>query len=133
LASRSLAPYVTSIIVVAATGTSTAGRADPPNDSSFRNLNQRTIARAYEHGGRATLTEIAHRTVVDDPGAAVGPELDVVRTMEGVVVYGIGLYERLVTRLVEGEPHDFERKRLSKVNELDLMTDFWGWFSRIRK
>src|SRR5262249_21797982 len=80
-----LAPYITSF------------RANPPDDAGSWDLNQRTIGRAYELGGRwlrcATLTKIAHRTVVRDPSATVRPESDVERTIERVLA--IGAHERL--------------------------------------
>src|SRR5262249_15902889 len=122
------------VVAVVASASASAGRADPPNDASSRNLKQRTISRgAYEVG---VCSEVSHRTVVSDPSATVGPESDVERTIERLLVLRVRLYERLVTRSITGEIHDLEHKRLSnigKVDELDLVTDFWGRLSRIRR
>ncbi|MGC2045014.1 MAG: hypothetical protein WA669_14430 [Pseudolabrys sp.] len=68
-------------------------------------------------------SEVSHRTVVGDPSATVGPESDVERTIERLLVFSVALYERLVTRIIMGEIHDLEHKRLpnfGKVDELDL-------------
>src|SRR5262249_19806957 len=116
-----LAPYITSL------------RADPPNDASSRNLNQRPIVRTYEVG---VCSVVSHRAVVSNPSATVGSESDVERTIERRLAFGGTRYERLVTRLVSGEIHDLEHKWLpsvGKVDELDLVTDFWRWGSRIRR
>ena len=81
-------------------------------------------------------SEVSHRTVVCNPSAIVGPESDVERTIERLLVFTVALYERLVTRIITGEIHDLEHKRLpnfGKVDELDLVTDFWGRGSRIRR
>jgi hypothetical protein len=75
------AAYIKSIIIVAL---GRSGRADPPNDTGSRNLNQWTIAGAYEFRLWIGLTEVTHRAVVDDPGAAVRPEPDVGRTVESM-------------------------------------------------
>jgi len=56
--------------------------ADPPDHASAGNLNQRTITRGDEFGSRIRLTEVSHRAVVGNPGAAVGPESYVGRTIE---------------------------------------------------
>src|SRR5262249_42729313 len=88
---------------------------------------------AYEVG---VCSEVSHRTVVSDPSATVGPESDVERTIERLLVLRVRLYERLVTRSITGEIHDLEHKRLSnigKVDELDLVPDFWGRLRRIRR
>src|SRR5215831_14523963 len=116
-----LAPNITSL------------RADPPDDASSRNLKQRPIARAYEVG---VCSVVSHRAIVSDPSATVGPESDVERTIESRLAYSGIRYERLVTRLVTGEIHDLEHKRFprtGKVDELDLVTDFWGRGSGIRR
>ena len=116
-----LAPYITSL------------RADPPNDASPWNLDQRPIASAYEVG---VCSVVSHRAVVSNPSATVGSESDVERTIERRLVFRGSSYERLVTRLVTGEIHDLEHKWLpnvGKVDELDLVTNFWGRGSRIRR
>src|SRR5262249_21623471 len=108
-------------------------RADPPNDASSRNLNQRPIVRTYEVG---VCSVVSHRAVVSNPSATVGSESDVERTIERRLALSGVRYERLVTRLVSGEIHDLEHKWLAsvgKVDELDLVTDFWRWGSRIRR
>ena len=47
--------------------------ADPPNDTSSRKLEQRTIGRgAYEV---SVCSGVSHRTVVSEPRATVGPNL----------------------------------------------------------
>ena len=111
------AAYIKSIIV----SLGLSGRADPPNDTSSRNLKQRTIGRgAFEV---SVCSEVSHRTVVWYPSATVGPESDVERTIERLLVFSVALYERLVTRIIMGEIHDLEHKRLpnfGKVDELDL-------------
>src|SRR4029077_16673375 len=119
--------YTKSIIIVAL---GRSGRADPPNDTGSRNLNQWTIAGAYEFRVWIGLTEVAHRAVVDDPGATIRPEPDVGRTVECVGASRKGLLKEPVV----SEPHGLELKRLFfvKVKQLDLMTRFWSWGSRIR-
>jgi hypothetical protein len=122
------AAYIESIIV-AALGPSRG--TDPPDDAGSRNLEKRTIAGHLEFRVRIGLAEVAHRAVVGDPGAAVRPELDVGRAIESTDAAHKGLLEARVV----GEPRDFELKRLfnfGKVKELDLMTGFWGRWSRIR-
>src|ERR1700704_4260300 len=57
-------------------------RTDPPDHARTRDLDQRTIACTDEFAVRATLAEIAHRAVIDDPGAAVRAEPDVGWTVE---------------------------------------------------
>ena len=79
---------------------------------------------------------VSHRAVVSDPSATVGSESDVERTIESRLALSVARYERLVSRYVTGEIHDLEHKRLpnfGKVDELDLMTNFWGRGSRIRR
>ena len=98
----------------------TSLRADPPNDTGARNLNQRTITVAYEFRVRIGLAEVAHRAVVGDPGAAVRPEPHVGRTIERVDA--AGAYKGLLEGLVKGEARDLELKRLTnfgKVKQLD--------------
>ncbi len=111
----------------------------PPDHAGARDLKQRTIAGDLELGVRVRLAEVSHRAVVGDPGAAVGPELDVGRTIEAADAVHKGLLEGLV----EGEAADLELERpviivpLSlvvsvpvfvaaavEVDELDLMPDF---------
>src|SRR5215467_14002620 len=48
----------------------------------MRDLNQRPIAWNNEFGVGIRLAEVAHRAVVNDPGAAIRAELDVRRTIE---------------------------------------------------
>ena len=65
-------------------------------------------------------SEVSLRTVVWYPSATVGPQSDVERTIERLLVFSVALYERLV---ITSEIHDLEHKRLpnfGKVDELDL-------------
>ena len=103
------------------------GGADPPNDTGAWNLNQRTIAVAYEFRVRIGLAEVAHRAVVGNPSAAVGPEPDVGRTIERVEE--ARAHKGLLEVLVKCEARNFELKRLlnfGKVKEFDLMVPTSG-------
>src|SRR5258708_25327154 len=57
-------------------------RTDPPDHAGMRDLNQRTIARNNEFGVWIRLAEVAHRAVINNPGAAIRAELDVRRTID---------------------------------------------------
>src|SRR5262245_61580272 len=117
-------------------------RADPPDHAGAGELNQRTIARDLEFGSRIGLTEVSHRAVVGNPGAAVGPEFYVGRTIEPA---DAAARKRLLEGVVEGEPLDLELKRAVaavivplvaasvEVDELDLVPDFRGGVCRIRR
>src|SRR5215472_2360337 len=96
----------------------TSARADPPDDTGARDLNQRTISGHCKVRVRARIT---HRAIVGNPGATVGAEFDVGRTVERIDVVRD---ERLVARGVSGELHHLELKRpldRREVEQLDLM------------
>src|SRR5260370_21253556 len=94
-------------------------RTDPPDHTRARDLNQRTIAWNNEFGVWIRLAKVAHRPVINDPGAAIRAEPDVRRTIEP----SCAAHERLFKCLVVGKPHDFERKRLhlqADIHVLDI-------------
>src|SRR5467141_519283 len=96
---------------------------DPPDHARLRDLNQRAIARNNEFGVWIRLAEVAHRAVINDPGAAIRAELDVRRTIEPAGA----AHERLFKCVVVGKPHDLERKRFllpAEVDEFDLVSGF---------
>src|SRR5258707_7926808 len=98
-------------------------RTDPPDHACMRDLNQRTIAWNNEFGVWIRLAEVAHRAVVNDPGAAIRAELDVRRTIEPACA----AHERLFKCVVVGKPHDLERKRFllpAEIDEFDLVSSF---------
>ena len=82
----------------------------------MRDLNQRTIAWNNEFGVWIRLAEVAHRAVVNDPGAAIRAELDVRRTIEPACA---AAHERLFKCLVVGKPHNLELKRFFLPAEID--------------
>src|SRR5262249_35743981 len=94
------------VAVVVVVASASAGRADPPNDASSRNLKQRPIF--WGPHPVSVCSVVSHRTVVSDPSATVGSESDVERTIERRLALSGTRYERLVTRLVTGEIHDLE-------------------------
>src|SRR5258708_21683976 len=98
-------------------------RTDPPDHTRARDLNQRTIAWNNEFGVWIRLAKVAHRPVINDPGAAIRAEPDVRRTIEPACA----AHERLFKCLVVGKPHDLERKRFllpAEVHEFDLVSGF---------
>src|SRR6266436_781821 len=98
-------------------------RTDPPDHARMRDLNQRTIAWNNEFGVWIRLAEVAHRAVINDPGAAIRAELDVRWTIEPACA----AHERLFKCLVVGKPHDLELKRFllpAEVHEFDLVSGF---------
>src|SRR5260370_17300484 len=98
-------------------------RTDPPDHAGMRDLNQRTIAWNNEFGVRIRLPEVAHRAVINNPGAAIRAELDVRRTIEPACA----AHERLFKCLVVGKAHDLERKRFllpAEVHQFDLVSGF---------
>src|SRR6266478_7706510 len=97
---------------------------DPPDHARMWDLNQRTIAWNNEFGVWIRLAEVAHRAVVDDPGAAVRSELDVRRTIEPACA---AAHERLFKCLVVGKAHNLELKRFflpAEIDEFDLVSNF---------
>src|ERR1700730_6105708 len=97
-------------------------RADPEDYTGPRNLHQRSVGRRHELGIRATLTEVSHRAVVGNPGAAIRAESKARRPVHAVRT----IDKRLVARLVLGKPLDLQLEgvpRLAEVDDLDLMAD----------
>src|SRR2546426_11127808 len=71
--------------------------------------------------GGVGLAKVAHRPVIDEVGALVGPELDIYRAVDPV---NPG-HECLLETVVEGEPREFELQGLTgpaEVHELDVVT-----------
>src|SRR5262245_21465881 len=99
----------------------TSARADPPDDTGARDLNQRTVGGHREVRVRARIT---HRAIVGNPGATVWSKPDVGRTVERIDVVGD---ERLVARGIAGELHDLELNGPlalpREVDQLDLVAD----------
>jgi hypothetical protein len=98
-------------------------RTNPPDHARMWDLNQRTIARNNEFGDRIRLAEVAHRAVVNDPGAAIRAELDVRWTIEPACA----AHERLLKRRVVSKAHNLELKRFllpAEIDEFDLVSDF---------
>src|SRR5258708_21437819 len=96
---------------------------DLPDHARMRDLDQRTIAWNNEFGVRIRLPEVAHRAVINNPGAAIRAELDVRRTIEPACA----AHERLFKCLVVGKAHDLERKRFllpAEVHQFDLVSGF---------
>src|SRR6266436_2888311 len=88
---------------------------DPPDHARLRNLNQRTIAWNNEFGVWIRLAEVAHRAVINDPGAAIRSELDVRWTL----VPACAAHECLFKLVVVGKPHNLELKRFLLSAEVD--------------
>src|SRR5262252_2610731 len=99
-------------------------RADLPDNTGTRDLDERTIAGTDNMRIRAL---VAHRAIIDNIGAPVRTEPEVGRAVEAV---DVGRDERLVAGAIAGKVLDLERERsvrqLVEVDQLDLMTDYRG-------
>src|SRR5262249_28043393 len=90
-------------------------RTDPEDHARPRNLHQRRVGRGHEFRVRAALTEVSHRAVVGNPGAAIRAEPEARRPIQAVRA----IDKRLVARLVLGEPLYLQRERLTLLTEVD--------------